>query len=54
MNVDGQKFRDAIIEFLPDATFVIGLNGKVIIWNSAMEMLPSTSRDSMFEKENYE
>ena len=54
MNADGQKFRDAIIEFLPDATFVIDLNGKVIMWNSAMEMLTSIPRDAVLEKGNYE
>jgi PAS domain-containing protein len=24
---------DAIIEFLPDATFVIDLNGRIVAWN---------------------
>jgi PAS domain S-box-containing protein len=54
MNADGQQFRDAIIEFLPDPTFVIDLNGKVIMWNSAMEMLTSIHRDAMLGKTNYE
>ena len=54
MNADGQKFKDAIIEFLPDPTFVINLNGKVIMWNSAMEMLTSIPRDAMLSKDNYE
>ena len=54
MNADGQRFRDAIIEFLPDATFVIDLNGKVIMWNSAMEMLTSIPRDSILGKSDYE
>ncbi len=54
MNADGLKFRDAIIEFLPDATFVIDLNGKVIMWNSAMEMLTSVSRDAILGKGDYE
>jgi PAS domain S-box-containing protein len=54
MNADGQRYRDAIIEFLPDATFVIDLNGKVIMWNSAMEMLTSIPRDSMLGKGDYE
>ena len=26
-----------IIDFLPDATFVIDLEGKVVAWNRAME-----------------
>ncbi|MCW4000760.1 MAG: SpoIIE family protein phosphatase [Candidatus Bathyarchaeota archaeon] len=54
MNADGQQFRDAIIEFLPDATFVIDLNGKVIMWNSAMEMLTSIPRSEMLGKSDYE
>ncbi|PVX24222.1 MAG: hypothetical protein CW691_08245 [Candidatus Bathyarchaeum sp.] len=54
MNADGAKFRDAIIEFLPDATFVIDLNGKVIMWNSAMEMLTSIPRNDMLGKADYE
>jgi PAS domain S-box-containing protein len=54
MNTHGQKFRDAIIEFLPDATFVIDLEGKVIAWNSAMEMLTSIPAESMLGKGDYE
>ncbi len=54
MSAVDQKFRDAIIEFLPDATFVIDLNGKVIAWNSAMEMLTSIPAQSMLGKGNYE
>jgi PAS domain S-box-containing protein len=54
MNADGLKFRDAIIEFLPDATFVIDLEGKVIMWNSAMEMLTSIPRADMLGKGHYE
>lgn len=54
MNADGLKFRDAIIEFLPDATFVIDLEGKVIMWNSAMEMLTSIPRGAMLGKGDYE
>jgi PAS domain S-box-containing protein len=54
MNADGHKFRDAIIEFLPDATFVIDLKGKVIMWNSAMEMLTSVPRTDMLDKADYE
>jgi PAS domain S-box-containing protein len=54
MNADGQKFKDAIIEFLPDPTFVIDLNGKVIMWNSAMEMLTSIPRDAILGRDNYE
>jgi PAS domain S-box-containing protein len=54
MNADGQKYRDAILEFLPDPTFVIGLDGKVIMWNSAMELLTSIPRASILGKGDYE
>jgi PAS domain S-box-containing protein len=54
MNADGQRVREAIIQFLPDATFVIDLEGKVIAWNSAMEMLTSIPASAMLGKGNYE
>ena len=54
MNVDGQRFREAIIQFLPDATFVIDMAGKVIAWNSAMEMLTSIPAEAILGKGNYE
>lgn len=54
MKADAEQFRDAIIEFLPDATFVIDLKGKVIMWNSAMEMLTSVPRDAILGKGDYE
>ena len=54
MNADGQKYRDAILEFLPDPTFVIDLDGKVIMWNSAMELLTSIPRTSILGKGDYE
>ena len=36
-----------IIDFLPDATFVIDMNGKVITWNRAMEEMTGVSKDDM-------
>jgi len=54
MNVDVQRFREAIIHFLPDATFVIDLAGKVIAWNSAMEILTSIPAEAILGKGNYE
>ncbi|HEU19790.1 MAG TPA: PAS domain-containing protein [Deltaproteobacteria bacterium] len=35
---DDKRFVD-IVEFLPDATFVIDSDATVIAWNKAMEML---------------
>jgi PAS domain S-box-containing protein len=37
----------AIIEFLPDATFVIDLQGKVIAWNRAMEEMTGVNKNDM-------
>jgi len=43
-----------IAEFLPDATFAIDLEGKVILWNRAMEELTDIRSDDMLGKGNYE
>ena len=43
-----------IINFLPDATFVIDIEGKVIAWNRAMEELTGVSAESMIGKGDYE
>ncbi len=43
-----------IIDFLPDATFVIDLEGKLIAWNRAMEILTGVSASSILGKGNYE
>lgn len=54
MESPSRTFRDAIIDFLPDATFVIDLEGKVIAWNQAMEELTGVLADSMLGKGDYE
>jgi len=43
-----------IIEFLPDATFAIDLDGKVISWNRALEELTGFSAEEMVGRGNYE
>ncbi|MFA4825435.1 MAG: PAS domain S-box protein [Methanoregula sp.] len=43
-----------IISFLPDATFVINSDGRVIAWNRAMETLTGISADAMVGKGDYE
>jgi len=43
-----------IIDFLPDATFVIDREGKIIAWNNAMEALTGVPAESMLGKGNYE
>lgn len=43
-----------IINFLPDATFAIDLEGKVIAWNRAIEEMTSTPKEEIMGKGNYE
>ncbi|MFC1825891.1 transporter substrate-binding domain-containing protein, partial [Thermodesulfobacteriota bacterium] len=43
-----------IINFLPDATFVIDRQSKVIAWNKAIEELTGISTDDILGKGNYE
>ena len=50
---DGTYYGD-IIDFLPDATFVIDIEGRVIAWNRAMEVLTGVSAESMLGKGDYE
>jgi PAS domain-containing protein len=43
-----------IIEFLPDPTFVIDTEHRVVAWNRAMEELTGISRGDMVGKGDYE
>ena len=43
-----------IINFLPDATFVIDTEGRVITWNKAMEEMTGIKAGDMLGKGNYE
>ena len=43
-----------IIDFLPDATFVVDREGKVIAWNRAVEEMTGISATNMLGKGNYE
>lgn len=43
-----------IITFLPDPTFAVDTEGRVIAWNSAMERLSGVKADEIIGKENYE
>ncbi len=54
MEPPDRTFHDAIIDFLPDATFVIDLDGRVIAWNNAMEALTGIPAESILGKGNYE
>ena len=43
-----------IIDFLPDATFVINNEGEVIAWNKAIEKMTGIKASDMLGKDNYE
>jgi len=43
-----------IIDFLPDATFVIDAEGKIVAWNRAIEEMTGIDKASMIGKGNYE
>jgi PAS domain S-box-containing protein len=48
-----QRIRD-IIDFLPDATFAIDYDNKVIVWNRAIEEMTGVSASEILGKGNYE
>jgi PAS domain S-box-containing protein len=51
---DTEKKLSEIIDFLPDATFAIDLNGKVIAWNRAIEVMTGINVADMLGKGDYE
>jgi len=53
LQIERQKLLD-IIEFLPDATFVIDENKKVIAWNKAIEEITGVPKEQILGKGNYE
>ncbi|MDF9408945.1 MAG: Cyclic di-GMP phosphodiesterase response regulator RpfG [Pelotomaculum sp. PtaB.Bin013] len=50
--VANQQLQD-IIEFLPDATFVIGKDRKIIAWNQAIEEMTGMPKEQMLGKGDY-
>ncbi|MDD2388871.1 MAG: PAS domain S-box protein [Desulfobacterales bacterium] len=42
------------IDFLPDATFAIDINGRVIVWSRAIEEMTGIKAEAMLGKNNYE
>lgn len=51
---NSKQFLSNVFEFLPDATFVIDIEGKVIAWNKAMEEMTGVDEADMLGKGNYE
>ena len=50
---EAHKRLDQIIEYLPDATFVIDADRKVIAWNKAIEKMTGISKEQMIGRGNY-
>ena len=51
---DSEHRLNDIINFLPDATFVIDIEGRVITWNKAMEEMTGLKAADILGKGNYE
>ena len=51
---ESERQTSDIIEFLPDATFVIDASGRVILWNRAMEEMTGIKAEDMLGKGDYE
>ena len=51
---ESQQQMADIISFLPDALMAIDLNGRVMIWNRAMEILTGVKANDMLGKGDYE
>ncbi|MFA7684506.1 MAG: PAS domain S-box protein [Syntrophales bacterium] len=49
-----RRYMSEIIDFLPDATFVIDKTGKVTAWNRAMETLTGTKAEEMIGRGGHE
>ncbi|MEQ8253545.1 MAG: PAS domain S-box protein [Smithellaceae bacterium] len=53
-NVESERWLADTIDFLPDATFVVDLSGKVIVWNRAIEDMTGVKAEDILGKGNYE
>ncbi|MBE3076620.1 MAG: SpoIIE family protein phosphatase [Actinobacteria bacterium] len=53
MGAQGEAFATEVIDFLPDATFVIDLDGVVIAWNRAMEEMTGVAAEAVLGKGDY-
>lgn len=49
---NSERMLEDIIDFLPDPTFAIDLNGKVIAWNRAVEEMSGIKKDEIIGKGN--
>ena len=51
---ESERLLASIINFLPDATFVIDKEGRVISWNQSMEMMTCVKSEQILGKGDYE
>jgi PAS domain S-box-containing protein len=51
---ESRQQMENIIDFLPDATFVIDLEGRVIAWNRAVEEMTGVKAEDILGRSNYE
>ncbi|MCE5269849.1 PAS domain S-box protein [bacterium] len=51
---ESEQHLSDIVDFLPDATFAIDLEGKVILWNRAVEEMTGVRAEDILSKGNYE
>ena len=51
---ESQQYMADFVEYLPDAVMAIDLEGKVTVWNNAMEELTGTPAEKILGKGNYE
>jgi PAS domain S-box-containing protein len=52
--IDSEQRLADIINFLPDATMAIDLEGQVVLWNKAMEKMTGIAREMIIGRDNYE
>ncbi|MCM2465249.1 PAS domain S-box protein [Methanoculleus oceani] len=51
---ESEQQMNEIIEFLPDATFAIDREGRVIAWNRAIEAMTGVKKDAMLGRGDYD
>ncbi len=50
---ESKRHLTEIIDILPDATFAINLDGKVLAWNHAIEVMTGVPKEEMVDKSGY-
>ncbi len=51
---ESRQHQTDIINFLPDATFVVDINGKIVAWNKAIEEMTGVLKADMIGRGNYQ